>query len=149
MAQLWCRQCGSDIFEEGLQLALDGIESFKLPDARSNILMLCLYCLIPGSKASPTASRVQDRVLYHLVTKGVVRVGIAPKVGYWEPPPGIVFDEVTEGHEGTARNYIGSAVAGIQHVWASTHIHPAIESHMGYALGHLRTTNAPCRCKMR
>lgn len=142
MGQIWCRTCGGPIFEEGVQLALDGFEVFRASDARMNILMKCLGCAAPGKEASPSASRIQDRILYHLITKGVVRVG------YRNPakdlPKGIIIDEMTKAHQISARNYIGSAVRGITGLWVSTHV----RSGSGYIVGHLRTRPAQCNCKM-
>jgi hypothetical protein len=148
MADLWCRTCGGPIIETGLQLSLREHEAFKPQDIRWNVLMQCLGCFAPNKNArlSPTAARVQDRVLFHLVTKGIVRVGYTKL-----PPINVEIDVKTNGHHVTARNYIGQAVSGISGLWVSTHHHRPYRSDPpigGYVLGHLRTSNTPCNCKM-
>lgn len=143
MGQIWCRTCGGPVFEEGVQLTLDDTPTFQSKDARMNVLMKCIHCTAPGSSASPSASRRENRVLYHLITKGVVRIGfrVPPEI-QGQMPKNIILDEMTNAHSDSARNYIGSAVRGIQGLWVSTHLRS------GYVVGHLRTRRESCNCNM-
>lgn len=144
VGQIWCRSCGGTIFDEGVQLTLDGTPTFRSKDARMNILMKCIHCTAPGTRASPNAKRREERILYHLITKGVVRVGfrVPPEIR-GQTPENIILDELTDAHSASARNYVGASVRGIKGLWVSTHLRAG-----GYVLGHLRTRREPCNCKM-
>lgn len=135
MGDIWCRDCGGPIFEEGLQLVLDGIETFHNRDARTNLVMKCLPCAVPDIRASPSSPRIQNRILYYLVTRGVVRVGSGQ-------PGSQPMDVVTGASMRSVRNYIGQSVSQIRGLWVSTHVHE------NYVLGHLRTSSTRCNCSM-
>lgn len=134
------------MFEEGVQLALDGVDAFDLRDARMNVLMQCVGCTVPGRRASPSSTRREDRILYCLITRGVVRVGFG---GVERLGKDLVLDEVSNASADSARNYVGGAVRGISGLWVSSHVHHDEDHpHAGYVLGHLRTSPSPCTCRM-
>lgn len=143
---MWCRSCGA----RSLAGEVEQLELIASDLVWSSPDMQCLNCSAPGLDISPTASKITERILFHIMTKGVVRVG------YTSQNP---HDIPTTGSSETARSYIGEAAAALN----SARKDKALESNekpekirlsthnrTGYVLGHINTEvgYARCHCKM-
>ncbi len=147
--RLWCRNCGGPLLTE---------QPFDLPDLtvvpdeiNLNVMMVCPRCMVPDRNLAPDAGRLKDRLLYHLLIEGVVRIRTKPfggnkRIVEWVPPEGLRIHEKTAATN-SARSYLSEAVRGIPGIWVATHsrLHKTSSSYM---LGHLKVTSTPCSCDL-
>lgn len=142
---MWCRSCGA----RSLAGQIEQLELIASDTFWSNPGMECLNCSGPGLNLSPTAKRVEERILFYMMTKGVVRVGFGSRQGY---------DVETKGDSDTARNYIGQAAATLDKARrknalekSETHRGIRFSTHHrteGYVIGHIAIQPNRCNCKM-
>lgn len=146
----WCRTCGNDL----IAIRQNTLEGTTPAITWTSPLMQCLTCLAPGFDLNPDAKRTDDRILFHLLTKGVVRVGFQ---GFWHPRADEI-DVMTNAAPESVRNYIGSAVTNLKKAHrknsdlgpvidmrqVATHVH----KDLGYVVGHLKDSYDTCHCRM-
>ncbi len=140
--RLWCRNCGGPLLTE---------QPFGVPglsgDFDLNMVMSCVRCMVPDRHIAPDAGRIADRLLFHLIIQGVVRIRIQTTKGQWVPPKGLPIHEQTSASN-SARSYLSEAVRGISGIWVATHSR-LYKTNSSYMLGHLKLTGTPCSCKLK
>lgn len=146
---LWCRHCGGPLLTENrFPLDLSGInEEFNV-----NLLMSCISCMVPTRHLAPDSGKIADRLLYHLIVDGLVRIRVQTGE-VWVAPEGLTVHEprlrpIRGLKTNSARTYLSQAVRGIHGVYVATHnrLHKTKSS---YVLGHLKVTGKPCSCKLK
>ena len=142
--QLWCRHCGGPLLtEQPFPLDLSDIHE----ESNVNLMMSCVPCMVPERHLAPDAGKIADRLLFHLIIDGLVRIRVQTTKEQWVLPDGLPIHEQTRSSN-SARSYLSEAVRGINGVYVATHsrLH---KTNSSYILGHLKITGKPCSCKLK
>lgn len=140
--RLWCRNCGGPLLAQRPLALGEPSGDFSL-----NFIMSCVPCMVPDRHLASDSGKIADRLLYYLITEGIVRIRIRTVEEEWVPPEGLPIHESTI-ESNSARSYLSEAVRGIPGIWVATHsrLHKTRSS---YILGHLKVRGTPCSCDLK